>query len=264
MKNTDDKRLFFGFEVHAPWPDSLPGANTLKAKHCHLTLLYLGSTSYKKIRNLIPQMPNPPFRVGPLGVSDACLCLPKRHPDIITWHVEPFGSDPITAYQKEVTDFLVNHGYEIKEKQQIKHITLGRSAILKKELKKSFRPTPLYFKNLHLYESLKGNRYEPIWTHDLLPPFEEVNKGSFTLYGESFQQVFLNAQIALAFKFPALTPFLDPHYKVRNLHDGGVRLTAIINQAYREANVPIESAFFPEEGKESKGVLTWDLIAKFP
>ncbi len=264
MQSPDEKRLFFGFEVHAPWPDSLPEAKTLKAKHRYMTLLYLGDTSYKKIRGLIPKMPNPSFQVGPLGISDASLCLPKRHPDVITWHVEPFGSDPVAHYQDEVTDFFIKNGYEIEEKKQIKHITLGRSATLKKVAKKTFRPLPLYFSNFHLYESLKGGHYDPIWTLDLLPPFEEVDKGYFTLYGESFQQIFLNAQIALAFKFPDLVPFLDPFYKVRNLHDGGIRLTTIINTAYREAKVPIESAFFPDDGKKEKRILTWDLIAKFP
>lgn len=257
---TDEKRLFFGFEAHAPWPESLPDANTLKAKHRHLTLAFLGNTSYKKIRALIPKMPKPPFRVGPVALSDACLCLPKRHPNVVTWHVDPFGPDPLLEYQQELASFLEQEGYEMETREFLKHITLGRSPFKEKEWKKSFRPLPLYFHHLHLYESFKGHRYEPIWTHDLLPPFEEVKPGYFKLHGESFQQVFLNAQVALAFKFPELLPFLDQEYQVRNLHDGGIRLRTILYQAGREANIPIRDALFPDDGHQAKGILTWDLF----
>ncbi|QVL57301.1 MAG: hypothetical protein KFB93_07945 [Simkaniaceae bacterium] len=263
MSNPDEKRLLFGFEVHAPWPEALPDIKTLKAKNRHLTLLFFGDTSYKKIHEHIRYMTKPSFRVGPVAISDSCLCLPNRSPDIITWHVESFGDDPIDEYQRVIHDYFLEKGYDLERKKFIKHITLGKSIALKKQIKKAFSPLPLYFTNLHLYESLHGDRYEPIWTYDLLPPFEEKEEGHFILYGESFQQVFLNAQIALAFKFPALVPFLDPNYKVRNLHDGGIRLTTIINQAFREAKVPIEKATFPDSGQEEKGLLTWDLIAKY-
>lgn len=263
MSNPDEKRLLFGFEAHAPWPKTLPDTKTLKAKNRHLTLLFFGNTSYKKIHEHIRYMPKPFFRVGPVAISDSGLTLPNRSPDVMTWHVDPFGFDPIEEYQKMILDYFLEKGYALDEKKFIKHITLGKSAALKKGAKTSFTPLPLYFTNLHLYESLHGDRYEPIWTYDLLPPFEEKEEGRFALYGENFQQVFLNAQIALAFKFPALVPFLDASYEVRNLHDGGIRLTTLVNQAYREANIPIERALFPDSGKEEKGLLTWELRVEY-
>ncbi|MCB1082563.1 MAG: hypothetical protein KDK63_05405 [Chlamydiia bacterium] len=259
----DIKRLLFGFEVHAPWPKTLPDDSTLKAKHRHLTLLYFGDVSYSQLHQEIRYMPKPLFRVGPVAIADSSLALPDRAKEIITWHVEPFGDDPIDEYQQEIDTYFAEKGYTFNNKKYVKHITLGKSAALQKEMKKNFRPTPLIFSNLHLYESLKGDRYEPIWTYDLLPPFEEKEGGQFVLYGESFQQVFLNAQIALAFKFPELVPFLDPTYQVRNLHDGGIRLTTLINQAYRAIKIPIEKATFPDSGKQSNGLLTWDLHVKY-
>lgn len=259
----DKKGLLFGFEAHAPWPEMLPDEKTLKAKHRHLTLLYFGDASYKKLHDEIRYMPKPLFRVGPVAISDSCLSLPNRSPDIITWHVDAFGNDPINDYQHELVEYFGEHGYDFDKKKYIKHITLGKSAALKKEIKKNFKPLPLYCSNLHLYESLKGDQYEPIWTYDLLPPFEEQKDGQFILYGESFQQVFLNAQIALAFKFPELVPFLDASYQVRNLHDGGIRLTTLINTAYRAIKIPIESATFPENGKQEKGLLSWPLQVEY-
>ncbi|MBF5059944.1 2'-5' RNA ligase family protein [Candidatus Neptunochlamydia vexilliferae] len=133
---SDIKRLFFGFEVYATWPDDLPDARTLKAKHRHLTIAFLGDTSYKQIRSLIPKMPKPSFRVGPVALSDACLCLPRRDPRVVTWHGSPFGADTIAGYQKEVA------GYLIDKREFLKHITLGRSPFKEKEWKKHFSHCP--------------------------------------------------------------------------------------------------------------------------
>jgi 2'-5' RNA ligase len=253
------KQLLFGFEAHAPWPKILPDEKTLKAKHHHLTLLYFEDVSYQKLHDEIRYMPKPSFRVGPVAVSDSSLFLPNRSSDIITWHVDPFGDDPINDYQHALVEYYKELGYGFDKKEYIKHITLGKSGALKKEIKKNFKPLPLYCSNLHLYESLKGDQYEPIWTYDLLPPFEEQKEGQFILYGESFQQVFLNAQIALAFKFPELVPFLDPTYQVRNLHDGEIRLTTLLNAAYRAIKIPIDKTTFLENGKQEKGLLSWPL-----
>jgi 2'-5' RNA ligase len=259
----DKKRLLFGLEAHAPWPESLADVKTLKARHRHLTLVYFGDVSYKKLHDEIRYMPKPDFRVGPVAISDSSLSLSNRSPDMIAWHVDPFGSDLINDYQYELVEYFTEKGYDFDKKKYVKHITLGKSSLLKKEMKKSFKPLPLYFSNLHLYESLKGDQYEPIWTYDLLPPFEEGKGGQFILYGESFQQIFLNAQIALAFKCPELVPFLDPSYQVRNLHDGGIRLTTLLNQAYRALKIPIEKATFLDSGKQDKGILSWPLQVKY-
>lgn len=256
---TDEKRLFFGFETHSPWPETLPDSRTLKANDRHLTVLFLGNVSYKKIRSLILKMPKPSFRVGPVGIFDACLCLPKRHPHVVTWHIDPFGEDPIADYHDTLISFFRAEGYEVDEREFLKHVTLGRAPFALKKWKKSFYPLPLYFHHFHLYESLQGLHYEPIWTHDIYPPFKEVKKDLFLLYGESFQQIFLNAQIALAFKCPELLPFLDPQYKVRNLHDGGIRIRSILQRADREVGIPIKDAKFPDSGTQEKGVLNWEL-----
>ncbi|MCB1106959.1 MAG: hypothetical protein KDK76_02560 [Chlamydiia bacterium] len=260
---SDEKRLFLGFEVHAPWPENLPDARTLKASHRHLTLVFIGNTSYKKIRSLIPKMPKPPFRVGPVALSDACLCLPHRDPSVVTWHVDPFGADLLNEYQKEVSDFFQSEGYEMDKRKFLKHITLGRSPFNEKEWKKEFVPLPLYFHHLHLYESFKGLRYEPIWTHDLFPPFEEIEHVAdlaFKVYGESLQQIFWNAQIALAFKCSDLLPFLDPGYEVRTIEEGIIRLNEITTEGDKKVGTPFKAVSFHGEVMENKGILTWEMI----
>ena len=264
MDNIEDrKRLFFGFEVHAPWPETLPDARTLKAKHRHLTLAFLGDTSYSKIRDLIPRLPKPHFRVGPVGISDSCLALPKRHPNVVTWHVDPFGEDLIDTYQKELSEFLEGEGYQKDRRKFLKHITLGRSPFNKREWKKRFRSLPLYFHHFHLYESYGGLRYEPIWSHDLFPPFEEMESREglvFRVYGKSLQQIFYNAQIALAFKCSELLPFLDPRFEGHSIEEGILQLNAIVARASKEAETPQMRVEFQGEVTPIKGVLMWEMV----
>lgn len=263
MADQDIKRLLFGFEALAPWPDVLPDEKTLKARKRHLTLLFFGNTSYKKMYQHIRYMPKPFFRLGPVAVADSFLSLPHRSSNVLTWHVESFGENLIDEYQRVIFDYFEEKGYPLEGKKFIKHITLGKNGSIIQEIKKNFHPLPLCFLNLHLYEKHQDEHYEPIWTYDLLPPFEEVEEGHFFIHGESFQQLFLNAQIALAFKCPEFVPFLDQTYQVRNLQDGGVRLTTLINQAYRAVKLPIKKAIFPDGGYERNGLATWDLFVEY-
>lgn len=259
----DQKRLFFGFEVHAPWPEDLPDARTLKSKHRHLTIAFLGNTSYSKIRSLIPKIPKPPFRVGPIGVADSILCLPRRHPCVVTWHIDSFGSDPLNDFQKNLSDFLEENGYEMDQRKFLKHITLGRSPFKEEEWKKGFQPLPVYFHHFHLFESFKGLCYEPIWSHDLLPPFEEIEHVAdiaFRIYGESLQEIFWNAQIALAFKCPAILPHLDPEYQIHTIEDGIIRLNGIITEADKDIGTPFKAVSFHGDVHLVKGVKCWEMI----
>lgn len=259
----DQKRLFLGFEVHAPWPDNLPDARTLKAKHRHLTLAFLGNTSYQEIRSLIPKLPKPSFRVGPVGIADSVLCLPRRHPCVVTWHVEPFGDDPLEAYQQEVSDFFEAQGYPMDRRKFLKHVTLGRSPFKEKEWTKAFRPLPLYYHHLHLYESFKGLRYEPIWSHDLCPPFEEMEHEAdiaFRVYGETLGQVFRNAQIALAFKCPDILPFLNPEIQAKTLEEGIIELNEITTEGDKQIGTPFKAVSFHGEIIKEKEGLMWEMI----
>ncbi|MEM8728146.1 MAG: hypothetical protein AAGE99_05540 [Chlamydiota bacterium] len=233
----------------------------MKTKKHYLTLLFFGNISYQTIHDHIRYMPKPPFRVGLVAIADSPLRLPKRSPDILTCRVEAFGENPIDAYQRLIYDYFEEKGYDLEGKKFVKHITLGKSLSIE-EAKRNFRPLPLYFSNLHLYEKHRGDHYEPIWTYDLLPPFEEKKRGHFLLHGESFQRLFLNAQMALAFECPALVPFLDQSYVVRNLHDGGIRLKTLIDQAYRAVKTPIKQAIFSDRGDEEKGLLSWNLFVE--
>jgi len=262
--NPDQKRLFFGMEAHAPWPEALPDARTLRAKHRHITLAFLGDSSYGKIKALIPKVPRPPFRVAPVGLCDSCLFLPRRDPKVVTWHVDSLGDHDLLAdYQETLSTFLEAQGYHFEHREFLKHVTLGRSPFLPSQWKKAFKPLPIYFQNLHLYESHSGLRYEPIWTHDLLPPFEEIEHIAdiaFRIYGESLEQLYLNAQIALAFECPEILPFYDSALHVKSLEEMIMRLNEIVSRADHQIGTPFKAVSFHGTIKKEGGILTWEMI----
>jgi len=263
-RDVDQRRLFFGMDVHAPWPENLPHARTLKAKHRHLTLAFLGNTAYSKIKASITRLPRPFFRVGPVGVFDACLFLPEHNPKVVSWHIESFGKgDVIAQYQENLISFLEGEGYELGHRKFLKHVTLGRSPFLPKQWKKSFYPLPLYFQNLHLYESHRGLCYEPIWTHDLLPPFQEIEHVAdiaFLVFGKTLQQIYCNAQIALAFQAPQILPFLQPHSRAKSLEEAIINLNEALSQADHEIGMPFKAVSFHGEIEKKGEVLVWKMI----
>ncbi|MCB1085356.1 MAG: hypothetical protein KDK60_04570 [Chlamydiia bacterium] len=259
----DEKRLFFGFEAHAPWPEAMPDAGTLKAKHRHLTLVFLGNTSYSEVRALLSKMPKPPFKIAPVGIADSLLCLPERHPRVVTWHVESFGKDPIGDYQEVLEGYFREAGYHIDKREFLKHITLGRMPFSEKEWKKVFAPLPLYLGPLHLYESAGKLHYEPIWTHHLLPPFKEIDHVAdiaFEIHGEKIEDLFWNAQIALAFKAPEILPFLEREKRVETIEEIIMSLNAITTEADKEMGTPFKAVSFHGHVVKKKGVLSWEMI----
>ncbi len=169
------------------------------------------------------------------------------------------------TYQKELSEFLEREGYQLERREFLKHITLGRSSFSEREWKKNFRPLPLYFHHFHLYESYGGLRYEPIWSHDLLPPFEEIESRTdltLRIYGSSLRQLFYNAQIALTFKCPELLPFLDPRFEGHSIEEGILQLNAIINRANSEVKVPLMNVKFQGEVSPIKGILMWEMVVR--
>src|SRR5262245_12710617 len=95
------KRVFFGVEVEAPWPERLPPGRFLDEKHRHLTLAFLGDIPFAKLEALLPEVPRPTFHVGPVGHFDALELLPHRHPGVVAWHVLWHRNNALELFQKE-------------------------------------------------------------------------------------------------------------------------------------------------------------------
>lgn len=205
------KRLFFAFEILAPWDDP-PSKKWIDPVMRHLTLAFLGNIEASPLLEHLLLVPKPPFNVGQCGLFDKLKFLPEHHARLVSFHAE-FGERlPLfQTYVLELWNWLNGLGMTTTEKRAwLPHVTIARMPFSFAEWRKHFTPLPLAFHKLHLYESTPGSHYTPIWTQSLPPPFEEIEHTAdiaFKVLGESPQALCLNAFTALCFQFPKLTPF---------------------------------------------------------
>ena len=259
---SDLGRLFFGFEVNAPWPEQLPEGRLLQEGQRHITVAFLGESSCEKIMDLIPKMPKPFFKAGTIGTFEACLFLPEIHPRVVAWKGLPLGADRLTAYSNQLNTFLREKGYPIQEHDFLNHTTLARSPFNKKEWDDAFISLPYTTRHLHLYESLGDLNYKPIWSYEQADPFEEfehIADIAFRIHGEDIQQLYYNAQIALAFECPELVPFLNRQSEVHTLEEIIINLNELVTHGDREFGTPFKAVSFHGDLK-GEDILTWEMI----
>ncbi len=258
----DQKRLFFGFEVKAPWPGDLPKGRILKEDQRHITIAFLGETSYEKVMGLINEIPKPSFQIGTVGVFDTHLFLPERHPRVVAWRGNPLGNDFLSPYSDTLTDFFRSNEYSIQKRPFLNHTTIARSPFDQDEWEKSFRFIPYMTGDLHLYESVGNLNYKPIWSYPIPYPFEEfehVADIAFRIRGEDVKQLYYHAQIALAFECPDLVPYLDRNGDVQSLEEIIMKLNEIVTHGDREVGTPFKAVSYHGDVKKET-FLTWEMI----
>lgn len=262
--NDQQKRLFFGVEVDAPWPMRLPPGRMLDERHRHMTLAFLGNIPYQALLDQLPSLPPPSFKVGPVGRFDQLLLLPKRHPNVAAWHVVWQRNNALEIFQKELAVWLQGNGYTIDERPWLPHVTLCRQPFDPRRWSHSFQPLPLATGPIHLYESLGNLSYQPIWSFPVRRPFTEVEHTAdiaFEINGESFAQLYDSACAALAFKCPALLGFIDPAFTPASLEEVVIALNSLICTADGAVGCPMKAVSFHGGVTIIENVLyTWEMI----
>ncbi len=203
------KRLFFGFELIAPWNDLPLSKRLLPPERRHLTLAFLGDVEEENLLSHIVEIPKPPFLVGKCGVLDTLTFLPKRHPRLVSFHAD-LGShfNACKEYAAALENWLITLGYSFhQDREWLPHATISREATQFDRWKSHFTPLPFYFDKLQLYQSFPQMDYRPLRTVEMLKPFEELEHTAdiaFLVRGETIEEIQKNAFIALAFKAPSL------------------------------------------------------------
>lgn len=261
----DKKRLFFGTEVLVPWPHSYPKGRLLEETQRHITLAFLGNVSYQKISTIISSIPLPQFKIGLAGICDENLLLPPRHPRVVAWHVDWIDNNSqLSFYQKQLADWLRSHEFDIDKRDFLPHITVCRAPFDASEWKKLFTPLPCITKNLHLYESLGDLQYKPVWSFPIKSPFDEIDHTADIAYlirGESLQQLFNHAQIALAFRFPSILLYLDKSVEVQSLEEIITKLNEIIFKADTDIGCPFKAiSYHGGLNLDADRTFSWEMI----
>ena len=259
------KRVFFGVEVEAPWPTELPRGRVLDAAHRHMTLAFLGNISYPPLRDILPNFPTPPMRIGLVGHFDKCLALPPHHPHVIAWHAYwQDDSRDLISFQKALSNWLRENNYTVDEREWLPHATLCRQPFNPREWEKAFSPIPFYTGAINLYESMGNLSYVPLWSYPLLVPFEEIEHMAdmaFKVYGETIQQLYHHAFTALAFKFPQLLNYFKPIDSIQTLDEIIMALNDIIGRADAEIGCPMKAvSFHGDIMTHANATLEWEMI----
>ncbi|WP_420421100.1 2'-5' RNA ligase family protein [Simkania sp.] len=265
MNATDEKRLFFGFEVRCPWPEGFPKARLLDPAHRHLTVAFLGKTSMEKVQNLLPDMPKPPMVLGRVAVFDKCLFLPPKAARVVAYHPQfATEDDPLFAYQKTLTAFLETHGYTFEKRRFLPHVTMGRRPFDREEWENFFAPLPLFYSSLHLYESLGNSQYKSIWSLPLKLPFieiEHVADIAFHVFGQTEEEVHLNAQMALCFECPSLLKFVQFEKLYNRIEEIVIQLNEMVTKGDQSEGTPFKAVSFHGEMERTKdGLYMWEMI----
>lgn len=263
--HSDTKRLFFALEVAAPWPQYLPQGRCLLEHDRHLTLAFLGNTDFSKLQAVLPSFPLPSFSIGMTGIFDSCLFLPKRHPHVIAWHIDWWSNSQVFhEFHVQLMEWLALHGIPCDARDWLPHVTICRQPFVVKEWEQAFYSLPMMTTHLHLYESLGHSRYQSLWSYPILEPFIEIEHTAdiaFHIHGCDFNELHRHAQIALAFKYPPLLPYLSPTSMfIDNIEEIVIDLNTRIGQADAEIGCPFKAISFHDKLTESDQILTWEMI----
>lgn len=263
MEN-DLKRLFFAFEVDAPWPETLPKGRVLAEADRHMTVAFLGTTSLRRLQRLANTFPSSPEPIGPVGMFDGCLFLPKGAPNVVSWHAHLASNFGVwTGFQQKVVGWLNDNGYNVSMRSFLPHVTLARTPFRSSEWRETFASLPFVVKGLHLYESVGKLVYTSRLQFPLQPAFEELDHTadlSFAVRGRDLCQLEHHACYALAFKFPDLLPYIKQDRSAASLENVIENLNAVIACADQEIGCPFKAVTYSGELEQQEGHLTWEMI----
>ncbi|MBS0648827.1 MAG: hypothetical protein JSS10_06360 [Verrucomicrobia bacterium] len=264
MLKSDEKRLFFAAQTIGVWPREFPGGRILDEENRHLTLAFLGSTSLSHLLKKMKSFPIPAFHLGIGGYTTKWVFLPHKHEArVVAAEIEEFSQFHLIDYHKAVVQWLQAAGYPQKDTRPFfPHITVARGSFDVGSWEKIPCQIPFYISSISLLESLGNSHYKPLWQHTLIPPFEEIEHTAdiaFLIRGKDIQDLWLHAQLALAFKFPPLIPYLSKEH-CDSLDNVTAALNNLIARADLDIGVPFKAVSYHHEMTSYPHYLEWRMI----
>jgi 2'-5' RNA ligase len=265
----EKRRVFFGFEARAPWPETkYPPGRLLSEHDRHMTVAFLGSILFNPLESFLTALPKPQFEVGFSGVFDKILFLPPSHSNVVSLHVNIPSKELNSLKQFHVnfvSSLIDNQLLTERERDRfLPHVTLCRTPFDQEQWDRWFTPLPVVFQNFNLYESIGNLRYPIIWKYELKAPFIEIEHTAdiaYHVFGKDLNQIYNNALTALSFRMPVLCQHLHDNVNPHNLDDVIILLNDIIGRADAEHGCPFKAiSFHGDLIQESSNCYKWEMI----
>lgn len=242
----DNKRLFFGFHVAAPWPLTIPKGRVIEEHFRHMTVAFLGELPFSTIEPLLSSFPKPSFCIGPTGIFDQVVFLPKRFSRVVAWQIcwkEELSR--IESFQEKFCLWLQENSLSSleKERSHLPHVTICRKPFSRSTWQQGFSPIPMMATGFHLYESLGFSRYRSLWEYPFTLPFEEVAHTAdlaFKIRGNTLSDLHMHGQIAICFKFPELSSTLLERQSFASLGEVVAKLNEWVSLVDQKIGSPVK------------------------
>jgi RNA 2',3'-cyclic 3'-phosphodiesterase len=278
--NFDDKKLIEKSKVKTTEISKAQYGRLVSKKDRHVTLFFIGDVKVKQVDELIKKFPILDEFSGFSGLFDRCLFLPYKNPKAVSYRANFFQKEKILLeFRDEIKKILDGieqdlTSQDFASQDFLPHMTLARKPFLKNKWKNFFQKYPFYVEKVTLFQSLGMSNYKTLYEYELPKPFEKFERKrdlSFKVKGETFLDLYLNAQIALCFKCPEMTSFVSifdengNECKLDDLDDVITALNKKITQIDEEVGCSVKAISIYSEMEErvitdDKKLLIWDMI----
>ncbi len=257
-------RLFIGASVVAIWPDTFLSNEIIKEENRHLTILFLGGQD-QNAKNILMNFPKPKSTLSPIGIFSKYVGLPKRSPHLVALEGEIITGMNIEDYRNNISRWSEMQGIEFKKAKRpfYPHLTICRKHPDIFKWESSIIKIPFYIDGINLYQSLGNSEYEKLKIYPFVPAFEQIHHTAdiaFLIRGESLQNIFINAQIALAFSYPDILGFLETDIEISSQDQVIMELNKIISNIDIKIGSPFKAVSFHGSFTQQLGYTQWEMI----
>jgi 2'-5' RNA ligase len=169
----DTRRLFWGFEVHAQWPQFPHDGRIIEPESRHATVVFLGEVDYNILKPFIESY-RPSINSTPTGYFDHIMFLPnKRKARVISLGGKINEMSQCTSEVQRIKRGMDDLGLSTEEREWLFHVTVAR-APFNREIWDNWLATkhplhiPFSLSSISLYQSLPSLTYKKLHSFPLM------------------------------------------------------------------------------------------------